>query len=179
MPLAIAISDQFETYLRRELRCAINVVETQIRPEFEEFGNNQANNVYGCKRIQEKLKTRYECPDCRRGFHGNRRWTSSQGVCALIYKTTRLGSGHYRIEFAMYIYGSRCLQCGQLGDMKAYEDEVDRLGEVMGQKLCEGLGYQYPKVPRPQRQSYTVNRRGHQSQYCNACKAGVCRAGRY
>ena len=51
MPLAIAISDQFETYLRRELRCAINVVETQIRPEFEEFGNNQANNVYGCKRI--------------------------------------------------------------------------------------------------------------------------------
>ena len=75
-----------------------------------------------------------------------RTWTSSRGVAVILYKAKKLGRGNYQVDFNVVIYGSKCLMCGRLGDMKSYEDEVERVCEVMTKKIFKSLGFAFPKT---------------------------------
>jgi hypothetical protein len=78
-----------------------------------------------------------------------RTWTSSRGVAVILYKTNELGQENYQVDFNVFIYGSKCLQCGRLGDIKSYEDEVERVCEVMTKDICISVGYEFPpKEPK-------------------------------
>ena len=39
------------------------------------------------------------------------------------------------------IYWHRCTMCNQPGNMKAYEDEMERIAAVLAEKVCKKLGY--------------------------------------
>jgi hypothetical protein len=158
MPVAVDVGEHFHPFLRRELRVVIRDVATKHRSDQVDFKTEQSGE--GFNRFQTNLKTRFNCVTCRQG-HQQRTWTSSRGVAVIVYKTKRLGPQNYEVDFNIFIYGSRCLRCSQLGDMKAYEDEVERVCEVMTKNICESLGYRYPKEIRTQRVSRPVNRRGH------------------
>jgi len=172
MPVAVDVGEKFHPYLREELRGVIRNVATTHCPDQVDFKTERSDE--GFHRFQTNLKTRFNCVACKQGLQ-QRTWTSSRGVAVIVYKTKRLGPQNYEVDFNTFIYGSRCLRCSKLGDMKAYEDEVERVCETMTKSICESLGYTYPREIRTQRASKPVNRRGHQSHLCMACQAGICK----
>ena len=83
-------------------------------------------------------------------------------------------NGGFAIKLAAWIYGSRCLSCNQLGDMKAYEDEMERIGEKFGNTIAEFLGLKKrEKVKKVRGQRKSNGKKKHQKDHCEVCKAGL------
>ncbi len=60
--------------------------------------------------------------------------------------------------------------------MKAYEQEMERLGTIFAEKLCRSVGYEFEKDPGSQKKSNP--RAKHDKKNCDACKAGICEKSR-
>ena len=72
----------------------------------------------------------------------------------------------------MLIYTQKCKGCGHSGNMKAYEDEMERIATKFAKVLCTSLGYEYEKEEKFQRKSNP--RSDHIEKLCGACKVGIC-----
>ena len=130
-------------------------------------------NVHDCDREQASLKTRYVCPDCKRAQQP-RCWTSGKGLFVMIYQVMENKNGSFEIKLAAWVYGSRCLGCNQLGDMKAYEDEMERIGEQFGNTIAEFLNLKKPeKRKKVKGQRGSNGRKKHQKEHCEVCRAGL------
>jgi hypothetical protein len=98
------------------------------------------------KRIQENFKGRFQCQFCR-----GKCWTSGLGQAVLIYTTKKLARESYIISYKLLIYTQKCKGCGNCGNIKAYEDEMERIATKFSKVLCTGLGYLYEKEEKSQR----------------------------
>jgi transcription elongation factor Elf1 len=56
------------------------------------------------RRSQRNLKMRFECPECKKGKGKSRVWTTSKGVCVLLFKTRRMAAESYSVSTKFIIY---------------------------------------------------------------------------
>ena len=73
----------------------------------------------------------------------------------------------------MIAYWFECKACGHSGDMKAYEDEMERIAVKVTKIALELFGFIYEKEERTQRGSKP--RSDHVRELCEACRLKICK----
>ena len=69
--------------------------------------------------VNLSMKLRCECPGCKR------QWTSHFGTSIWYYYFTPKNN----LKLKVHVFSQKCEKCGQVGDVKDYEYENDRLAE--------------------------------------------------
>ena len=114
--------------------------------------------------VKINIKLRSTCETC------NREWTSAYGVSMWHYYFKN-GS----LKMKVQVYTQQCKRCLKTGNLRCYEDEIDRqceefLNEIFEEKFP---GRELPFEDRRQRGGNDRHKK-HEKSLCAACKAGVC-----
>lgn len=88
-----------------------------------------------------KCKGKFKCSRCREGGE-LKSWTT--GVCTINLHVTKLNTKDKQVEIFVKGWSQECNRCDKAGDIGMYQDEVDRLSEVMAQKIVN-LYYRPPR----------------------------------
>ena len=56
--------------------------------------------------------------------------------------------------------------------MKAYQDEIERVAEIVTKRALKEFGFKYPKVARAKRSSNPSS--SHEKALCEACRLSIC-----
>ena len=91
-------------------------------------------NPFGAWVKEVDYKVRFECPSCKHT------WTSGLGQLAVILLLGRAPGGLLSITFRVIAYWFECKACGKRGDMKAYEDEMERIAVIVTKKALKRFG---------------------------------------
>ncbi len=78
-------------------------------------------NPEGAVIQQLQAKVRYTCPHCQHT------WTSGLGQFTAIIEQKRVKRGCYAINFRVLSYTHECKKCQVRGEVKPYEDEMERI----------------------------------------------------
>ena len=111
-------------------------------------------------------KVRFTCRSCKHT------WTSALGQFAVILEQKKLSRNRYYIKTKVIAYWFNCQKCGEKGDMKSYESEMERIAAITAKQALEKFGFEYEKeiggakVCKP--------RGDHIEKHCEACKLGIC-----
>ena len=167
------ISQQFYPYLRTELvqnilsakvdasKLKLTASETLFDHRIKNLPKTPGAYVEG---IQTKV--RFACPGC------SHKWTSGLGQFAAVIKQQKLRNQGYSVDFRVIAYWFECKACKRKGDMKAYEDEMERVSTKIAKTVLTKFGFQFEKPEKGQRKGNP--RSDHIQQLCEACRLGVC-----
>ena len=113
-----------------------------------------------------QAKVRYTCPSCKHI------WTSGLGQFAAIIDQKRVRRGCYAINFRVLAYTHDCKNCQVRGEVKPYEDELERISTIIARESLQSFGFTYDKEDKPAKKCRPRSK--HLSNLCQACRVGVC-----
>jgi len=81
-------------------------------------------------------------------------WTSGLGQFAAIIDQTKFIAfdeesqsfeTRFSVKFRVIAYWFNCKKCGKEGDMKSYEDEMERIASITTEDILKKFGFIYEK----------------------------------
>ena len=166
-------TEDFVQHVRNNLRETVGYGKSvNVTPLHDDRMNSQLETFKGKNgKPGINMKTKFECTTC------HREWSSMYGNTQWYYKLEILRSGEKitgcKLFFKVHTYTQKCERCNGQGKINAYDDEDERLSQILCNKLAVQMGLPEKFKIKAQRPSPGM-RRGHQRSRCGACKAGVC-----
>ena len=84
-----------------------------------------------------QLKLSYECSECEN------EWTTASGTCNITFRVENsTDESPSIVNYCARIYSQNCLECGKLGEIEYYTDEVVRISDCFLQVVQTSIqGY--------------------------------------